>query len=254
MPFCPLLTFFVNQLIIKKIGYSCFIDLKKAFDTVDRKILLDKLYQYGLRGKIHKLMTNYLTGRKQYVYSNQSVSNMRECTKGVPQGSVLGPLLFLLYINDLPSASNVKLTLFADDTTVVDAQKFASKTKFQAELNKICNWCNNNKLLINQKKCKIMKFGRDNLNEKFSFGNNVLAEVSDFRYLGIQMDNRLKFESHINNVCGKLAKFNGLLFKGRNYFSKNVLVKFYNCYAKPFISYGLIAFGARSKSLIEKIF
>ena len=246
--------FFRESIDNKKFCYSCFIDLKKAFDTVDRKILLDKLYQYGFRGKIHKLMTNYLTGRKQYVYSNQSVSNMVECTKGVPQGSVLGPFLFLLYINDIPSASNVKLTLFADDTTVVDAQKFASKTKFQTELNKICKWCNNNKLLINQKKCKIMKFGRDNLNEKFSFGNNVLTEVSDFRCLGIQMDNRLKFECHINKVCGKLAKFNGLLFKGRNYFSKNMLVKFYNCYAKPLISYGLIAFGATSKSLLEKIF
>ena len=73
-----------------------------------------------------------------------------------------------------------------------------------------------------------MKFGRDNLNEKFSFVNNVLAEFSDFRFLGIQMDNRLKFKSHINNVCGKLDKIDGLLFKGRNYFSKNVLVKFYN--------------------------
>ena len=126
-------------------------------------------------------MTNYLTGRKQYVYLNQSVSNMLECTKIVPQGSVLGPFLFLLYINDMPSASNVKLTLFADDTTVVDAQKWASKTKFQTELIKICNWCNNNKLLINRKKCKIMKFGRDNLKEKFSLGNNVLNEISDFR-------------------------------------------------------------------------
>ena len=171
-------------------------------------------------------MTKYLTGRKQYVYSNQSVSNMLECTNSVSQGSVLGPFLFLLYINDMPSASNVKLTLFADDTTVVDAQKFLSKKKFQTELNKICNWCKNNNLLINQKKCKIMQFGQDSVNEKFSFGNNVLAEVSDFRYLGIQMENRLKFECHINNVCGKLAKFNGLLFKGRNCFLKNVLVKF----------------------------
>ena len=136
----------------------------------------------------------------------------------------------------MPLASNVKLTLFADDTTVVDAQKFASKTKFQTELNTICNWCNKNKLLINQKKCKLMKFGRDNLKEKFSFGNIVLAEVSDFRYLGIQLDNRLKFESQINNDCGILAKFICLLFKARNYFSKNVLVKFYNFYAKPIIS------------------
>ena len=94
--------------------------------------------------------------------------------------------------------------------------------------------------IINQKKCKIMKFGRDNLNEKFSFGNNVFAEVSDFRYLGIQMDNRLKFECHINNVCGKLAKFNGLLLKGRNYFSKNVLVKFYNCKATHFLRFHCI--------------
>ena len=240
--------FFRESIDNKKFGYSCFIDLKKAFDTVDRKNMLDKLYQCGFGGKIHKLMTNYLTVRKQYVYSNQSVSNMLECTKGVPLGSVLGPFLFLLYINDMPSASNVKLTLFADDTMVVDAQKVASKTNFQTELNKICNWCNKNKLLINQKKCKIMKFGRDNLNEYFSFGNIVLAEVSDFRYLGIQMDNRLKFECHNNNVCGKLANFNGLLFKGRNYFSKNVLVKFYNCYAKPLISYGLIALVQHQKA------
>ena len=88
----------------------------------------------------------------------------------------------------------------------------------------------------------------------FFFGKNVLAEVSNFRYLRTQMDNRLKFESHINNNCGKLAKINGLLIKGRNYFSKNVLVNFYNSYAKPLISHGLITFGATSKSLLEKVF
>ena len=140
-------------------------ELKNAFDTVDRKILLDKLYQYGFRGTIHKLMTNYLTGRNQSFYSNQSVSNMRECTISVHQVSLLGPFLFFLYINDMPLASNAKLTLFADNTTVFDTQELASKTKFQTELNKICNWCNNDELLINQKKCKIMNFGRNIINE-----------------------------------------------------------------------------------------
>ena len=99
---------FRESIDIKKFNYSCFIDLKEGFETVDRKILLDKLYEYGFRGKIHKLMTNFLTRRNQYVYSNRSVSNMRECTKDVSQGSGLGPFLFLLSVIDMPSASNVK--------------------------------------------------------------------------------------------------------------------------------------------------
>ena len=197
--------FFCESIDHKKFAYSCFIVLKKAFDTVDWKTLLDKLYQYGFRE--NSQVNDKLSYREKSICLFQSIglkyARMYKRYKRCYSGLSLGPFLFLSYINDMPSASNVKLTLFADDTTVVDAQKFASKTKFQTKLNKICNCCNNKKVLIKQTKCKIEKFGRDNIYDNFSFGNNVLAEVSDFRSLGVQMDNRLKFESHINNVCGK---------------------------------------------------
>ena len=139
---------------------SIFLDLKKAFDTVSHSILLEKLKHYGFRGLSNLWFTNYLNGRKQVVSINGIDSDSLEICVGVPQGSVLGPLLFLLYINCLPNAVEFLALLFADDTTFQmcgnDIKKLFEKTNI--ELNKADEWFHCNKLSLNVEKTKFIVF------------------------------------------------------------------------------------------------
>ena len=124
------------------------MDLRKAFDTVSHNILLQKLYHYGIRGPAHKLIESYLTSRKQFVSIDNVNSSAQSINIGIPQGSILGPLLFLSYINDLPNAISSKPRLFADDTCIMlsDSSLPNLETTCNAELNQLKNWCNTNKL------------------------------------------------------------------------------------------------------------
>ena len=151
----------VSSLESKDIPCAIFLDFAKAFDTVDKDILLNKLKHYGIRGKAHDWLSSYLTGRKQCVYVNGNLSEDLPIDTGVPQGSILGPLLFLIYINDLAQSSNIlKFVMFADDTCIFAANKNPQVlTKILSdELPKVSDWLIANKLSLNIKKTNFIVF------------------------------------------------------------------------------------------------
>ena len=153
--------YFINDLYKamngKQASIAVFIDAMKAFDTVNHEILLKKLKEIGIIGKHFEWIKNYLTNRKQCTVANNTVSQQQLITCGVPQGSVCGPLLFLLYINDITSSiKNCKVSLYADDTVVYISHSDIQTgiQLVQQDLNRLNNWCKENKLSINCKKTK----------------------------------------------------------------------------------------------------
>ena len=156
---------FLENLDKKKIACSVFIDLRKAFDTVDHEILLKKLENYGFRGIPLQLIQSYLTDRRQYTMVNGTKSDLNKVKRGVPQGSTLGPLLFLIYVNDLPYISNFTTKLFADDTVLTMTNSCITTLQHDVnkELTKIDEWMRLNKLSLNSKHMLITKL-KTNLN------------------------------------------------------------------------------------------
>ena len=236
------------------------IDLCKAFDTLDHDILIKKLSIYGIKGVALKLLESYLKDRQQYVSFMNTTSNINNITCGVPQGSVLGPLLFVLYINDLPNISNsFKPVLFADDTNLIFSDKSitALKTNIQRNLNKLFDWLNINKLSLNVSKSSLLLFNIRNKNNNVKLNVNIndikIKQVTNLKFLGIIIDDKLDWKSQINYISTKLSRAIGILNKVKFKLNLKSLVLVYNSFFYSHLTYCCHIWGNTFFSNLNKI-
>ena len=229
----------------RKYTVAAFIDLKKAFDTVNHNILLEKLYLAGIKGKTLKLLSNYLQNRYQKTISNGKMSKLNQITFGVPQGSILGPLFFLIYINDIQGVLGDNLYhLYADDTVIycINESSKHAEMELQLLLNKFSKWCDINALTINTNKTKTMLFGsRNRIKNAYKpslyIKNDQLQLVPTYKYLGINLDQTLNFKYHldslINNITFKLYMFSNV----RRFLNEKSAITVYKTMLMPFFDY-----------------
>ena len=208
--------------------------------------------------------SSYLEGRKQFVSLNCKSSNVGSLTHGVPQGSILGPVLFCIYINDLPiclEKENVKCDLFADDSTI-HAQGQSIDTvemSLQNSLNKIDVWCNANQMILNSSKTKSMvittrqKHQREPLILKLSVNSSKIEQVREHRVLGVILDQEMKWETHLTSLCKRLSRNLYLLSKLSTYANRDALLMFYNAHIMSHINYASSIWDGAGELHIKKV-
>ena len=211
-----------------------FMDLAKAFDSVSHRILLSKLEHYGVKGNAIRLIKSYLTNRMQYIESNEQTSKMLPITIGVPQGSVLGPFLFLVYINDLPNSCDSEILLYADDAVLLCKDKTHDrlKSKSEKEFQKIESLVISNKLTINYTKTNCLFFLKpskniDCKNLCICALNGNITEQNVVKYLRVYVDKQLSWQHHIQSIVKKLTTARGIFSKLRHYAPPSILRNVY---------------------------
>ena len=239
-----------------------FLDLKKAFDTVDHEILLTKMNRYGIQGKSLDWFKSYLTNRKQRCSVNGCLSDFTTLKCGVPQGTILGPLLFLIYINDLPNCLSFSVPrMYADDThiTYAGSDLHLIQSSISHDLEKLSKWLVSNKLTLNATKTEFMLIGsRQRLSTlsdtlELSIDNVPIEKVSSVKSLGIYVDENLTWYLHVDKLCKKIASAIGAIKRVKPFVPQSTLLSIYNSLVQPHFDYCSLVWGNCGKTLSNKL-
>ena len=219
-----------------------FLDYQKAFDSVPHRRLIKKLQAYGYGGKIVRWIEAFLTGRTQYVSVRSARSSEAEVVSGVPQGSVLGPILFVLYINDLPDHVKCMLEMFADDTKIYGEVKGEEGIrKLQTDLDNLQLWSEEWLLRFNAGKCKTMHIGSGNKQHDYIMGNTKLETIDEEKDLGVYITNDLKPSTHCSKAAAKAMSCLGLVKRSFKHIDPEGFQILYKTYIRPHLEYSVQA-------------
>lgn len=258
---CKLTNDIFDSMNNKRMSVVSFIDLTKAFDTVNHNILLKKLDHLGIKGNLNKCIKNYLTNREQCTRVGESMSEPLTVSCGVPQGSVLGPLLFLIYINDITEyISSKDIELFADDAAIKTMGKSEANVgqQHQAKLDALSEWCSLNRLTINVNKTKTMVFGMRGVLSKLGNKNYLIngievENVDKFKYLGIILDPTLNFCKHLDKTIATVAHKVWELGTIRKYSTIQMSLTTYKSTILPYFDYCDIVYTGGQKKQLTKL-
>ena len=232
-----------------------YLDVAKAFDCVNHKLLLCKLARKGVGGAVLRWLTSYLNGRTMRVRVNDQLSAPIDCTSGVPQGSVLGPMLFLVFIDDLNDAiTNSSLVLYADDAKLyntVDSDN--DREQLQQSLDNVCKWMHDNDLQLSIAKCKVLHIGNKNTRHTYNINGSALAAVDSINDLGVVINKSLNFDEHISRVVSGAGKRLAVINRSFTHKGSEFRIQMFKTFVRPLLENCTSVWSPQTPGLISDL-